>query len=341
MSRSSSLSRRSLIAGAAGSLAALAPLAPPASAQPLPTSARGIRLVVPFAPGGVLDALARILAEPAQGQLGPVYIDNIAGLRGSTGSAFVAKAEPNGMTLLMGSVITQSINPSIAEGRLYDPTRDFTPVALLARLADVLVVNAETAKRLGINNVADLVGHARQHPGRLTFASVGMGTTSHLAAELFKERTGTQVNHQAYAGVNAALHSLVTGEVDFSFQNLSSTYADIRSGKLKALAVSTLWRSSELPDVPTLNEIGAPIGLAGFDVGIWFGLFAPPKMSRELTLKLNAAFIDVMSLPGVREKLRALKAEPSPSTPEQLAALVKADLARYKPLVQRSKARLE
>jgi len=335
MKRFAHFSRRSLLAGAAAGFARLA------QAQPLPTSARGIRLVVPFAPGGVLDALARALADRVQERLGPVYVDNIAGLRGSRGSAFVAKSQPDGMTLLMGSVITQSINPSIGAGRLYEPTRDFTPITSLARISNVLVVNAETARRLGLSSVPELVMYARQHPGRLTFASVGMGTTSHLAAELFKERAGVQVNHQPYAGVNGAVKALLSGEVDFSFQNLSSTFADIRAGRLKALAVSTLWRSGDLPEVPTLNEITAVPSLAGFDVGIWCGLFAPAKLSHELTLKLNAAFADALSTSEVRDRLRALKAEPSPSTPEQLAALVKADLLRYKALAQRSRGALE
>ncbi len=333
---SSSFSRRSLLAGAAAGLASLA------QAQAAPsTAARGVRLVVPFAPGGVLDALARALAEPVQERLGPVYVDNIAGLRGSQGSALVAKSPPDGMTLLMGSVITQSINPSIGAGRLYEPVRDFTPIGLLARISNVLVVNAETARRLGLGSVVELVRHARQHPGRLTYASVGMGTTSHLAAELFKERTGMQVNHQPYAGVNVAVKALLNGEVDFSFQNLSNTYADIRAGRLKALAVSTLWRSIDLPEVPTLNEITAVPRLAGFDVGIWCGLFGPPKMPRELTLKLNATFVDALSSTEVRDKLKALKAEASPSTPEQLAALVNADLLRYRELAQRARGTLE
>jgi tripartite-type tricarboxylate transporter receptor subunit TctC len=324
--------RRCLLAGTAGGFAAWAQAQPSAGAAP------GIRLVVPFAPGGVLDALARPLAEHAQERLGPIFVDNIAGQRGSRGSTYVAQAAPDGTTLLLGSVITQSINPSVAGGQLYDPIRDFTPVALLARLSNVLVVNAETAHRLSINNVADLVHHARAHPGRLTYASVGMGTTSHLAAELFKERTGSQLNHQPYAGVNAAVKALLGGEVDLSFQNISNTYAEIRAGRLKALAVSTLWRSADLPEVPTLNEITAIPGLAGFDVGIWFGLFGPAHLSRELTLKFNAAFVDALNAPEVREKLKALKIDAAPSTPEQLAALVKADLQRYKPLVQRSRA---
>jgi tripartite-type tricarboxylate transporter receptor subunit TctC len=338
------MNRRQLLTASG---AAALPASLPVWAQPAPPSQpvnaaaqRGIRLVVPFAPGGVLDALARPLVERVSERLGPVYVDNVAGLRGSTGAAAVAKAKPDGNTLLMGSVITQAINPWIGAGKLYDPVQDFTPVALLARITNVLVINADVARRLSINSVQDLVMDARSHPGRLTYDSVGMGSTGHLAAELFKERTGTQINHQPYAGVNAAIKALLAGEVDFSFQNLSSSAADIRAGRLKALAVSSLWRSMDLPDVPTLNEAPSGLGLAGFDVGIWIGLFGPAGIARETTQRINAAFGDALNGPGLRERLRALKAEPAPSTPEQLAALVRADLARYRNLAQRSRAQL-
>jgi len=334
------LNRRQLLA--ASGMAALPAWALPQAPQIQPqlAAARGIRLVVPFAPGGVIDALARPLADRVQERLGPLYVDNITGLRGSTGAAFVAKARPDGNTLLISSVITQAINPWLGAGKLYDPIQDFTPIALLARIPNVLVVNADVARRLALNSVHDLVMYARSHPGRLTYDSVGMGTTGHLAAELFKERTGTQINHQPYAGVNAALKALLAGEVDFSFQNLSSSAADIRAGRLKALAVSSLWRSMDLPDVPTLNESPAALGLSGFDVSIWIGLFGPAGLPRDITQRVNAAFGDALSSPGLRERLRALKAEPSPSTPEQLAALLKVDLARYRPLAQRSRAQL-
>jgi len=336
-----SVNRRRLLAVTAGAALPLTPslAAPQALAQN--AGGRGIRLVVPFAPGGVIDALARPMVERLQERLGPLYVDNVAGLRGSTGAALVAKARPDGNTLLMGSVITQAINPWIGAGKLYDPVRDFTPVALLARISNVLVLSTETARRLGINSVAELVMYARAHPGRLTYASPGMGTTSHLASEMFKERTGAQINHQPYVGVNAVSKALLAGEVDLSFQNLSSIGADLRAGRLKALAVSSLWRSSDLPDVPTLNESPQNPRLAGFDVGIWIGLFGPVGMAREQVLRINAACGDALNSTELRDKLRALKAEPAPSTPEQLAALVKADLARYKPLAERSRAQLE
>ncbi|MBV8502820.1 MAG: tripartite tricarboxylate transporter substrate binding protein [Paucibacter sp.] len=326
------MNRRSL-------LAATASTALPAWAQQ--AGGQGIRLVVPFSPGGVIDALARPLADHVQERLGPLYVDNIAGLRGSTGAAFVAKAQPDGNTLLISSVVTQAINPWIGAASLYDPVRDFTPISLLARITNVLVVNRETARRARITSVAALVEYALNHPGRLTYASPGIGTTSHLAAEMFKERTRTQINHQPYAGVNAVSKALLSGEVDIGFQNLSSSAADIRSGRLKALAVSGLSRSIDLPDVPTLNESPSNLRLAGFDVGIWIGLFGPARMARDQVMRINAAFGDALNSPVLREKLRALKAEPSPSTPEQLAALVRTDLARYQPLAKRERAQLE
>jgi len=335
-----SVNRRQLLATAAA--ATLTPrswAAPQAHGQA--TGGRGIRLVVPFAPGGLSDALARPLAELVQQKLGPLYVDNIAGLRGSTGAAFVAKAPADGNTLLISSVITQAINPWIGAGKLYDAVRDFTPIVLLARISNVLVMGTETARRLNINSVADLARYAGSHPGRLTYGSAGMGSTGHLAAEMFRERTGAQINHQPYVGVNAVLKALQTGEVDLGFQNLFSVAPDIRAGRLKALAVSSLWRSSDLPDVPTLNESPPNLRLAGFDVGIWLGLFGPAGMARDQVLRINAAFGDALNAPELRDKLRVLKAEPAPSTPEQLAALVKADLARYKPLAERSRAQLE
>ena len=337
-----SVNRRRLLAVTAGAALPLKPsLAAPQAPAQSAAGRTGIRLVVPFAPGGVLDALARPLVDQVRERLGPLYVDNVAGLRGSTGAALVAKARPDGNTLLLSSVVTQAINPWIGAAKLYDSVRDFTPIVLIARISNVLVLSTETARRLGINNVAELVMYARAHPGRLTYGSPGMGTTGHLAAEVFKERTGTQINHQPYVGVNAVQKGLLAGEVDFCFQNLSSAAPEIRAGRIKALAVSSLWRSSDLPDVPTLNETPQNPRLAGFDVGIWIGLFGPAGMERDQVLRINAAFGDALNSAELREKLRVLKAEPAPSTPEQLAALVKVDLARYKPLAERSRALLE
>jgi tripartite-type tricarboxylate transporter receptor subunit TctC len=328
-----STTRRQLMTAAAGLLASLA--------SPVQAAPRPIRLIVPFAPGGATDALARALADRIQDRLGPLLIDNRAGLRGSLGSELVAKAAPDGTTLLLGSVVTHAINPWIGASKLYDPQRDFTPIALLARMPNVLVMNSDIARRLGIGNVAELVAYAQRNPGRLSYGSIGMGSTGHLAAELLKERTKTFITHLPYAGVNPALRGLLNGEVDMSFQNFASAAAGIRSGKLRPLAVSTANRSAYLPELPTLAESPAGLNLAGFDIGIWFGLFGPPKMAHELTQKLSAIFIEALGTAELRERLDALKAEASPGTPEQLAALVKLDLARHETLAKRSGARLE
>lgn len=313
--------------------------APPLLAQ---TPPRSLRLIVPFAPGGVMDALARALAERVQDKLGMmVQVDNRAGLRGSLGSELAAKAAPDGATLLLGSVVTHAINPWLGAGKLYDPIRDFTPIALLARMPNVLVMNAEAARRYGIGNVAELVAYARSHPGQLSYGSSGMGSTGHLAAELFKARTRIFITHLPYAGSNPALRGLTLGEVDLSFQNLGSVVPALRSGKLRALAISTLRRSSAMPELPTLAESPAALNLAGFDVGIWFGLFGPARLPAELTQRFNSVFTEALQTPELRERLELLKAEAAPSSAEQLGQLVRSELARHELLSKRSGARLE
>lgn len=324
-----------------GSAAALLPTRPAWAQQAAHGLARPTRLIVPFAPGGVMDALARALAERVQDRLGPVLVDNRAGLRGSLGSELAAKAAPDGATLLLGSVVTHAINPWIGASKLYDPLRDFTPIALLARMPNVLLMNADTARRLGIASVPQLVAYARAHPGQLSYGSSGMGSTGHLAAELFKQRTATFITHLPFAGSNPALRGLSLGEVDLSFQNLASAAPGIRTGKLLALAVSTARRSSIMPELPTLAESPPRLGLAGFDVGIWFGLFGPARLSTELTLRFNSAFVDALGTPELRERLELLMAEAAPSTPEQLAALLRVELPRHEALARRSGAGLD
>jgi len=325
--------RRRLLIAAAGLLAA-----PASQAQ---TTPRPGRLIVPFAPGGATDVLARALVERTQERLGPMLIEHRVGMRGSLGTEIVAKAAPDGATLLLGSVMTHAINPWIGAGRLYDPVADFTPIALLARIPNVLVMNVDTARRLGIASVTDLLAYALKYPGRLSYGSGGMGSTSHLAAELLKARTGILITHQPYAGFNPALQGLLAGEVDFSFQDLASASASIRSGKLRPLALSAARRSSYMPELPTLSESPARLGLGGFDISLWFGLFGPAGLAPELSLKLNNAFTEALATNELRERLEVLKAEAAPSTPEQLASLVKLDLARYEALARRSGSRLE
>ena len=317
------------------SLVALAlPCALPTLAQ-----ARPIRLVVPYPPGGPLDIVARALAERVKDSLGVVVVENRPGAGGNLGADLVAKSAPDGLTVLMGAVATHAINPWLYAKLPYDPIRDFTPITLVARVPNVLVMNAETAARLGIASTADLVAYARRNPGKLNYGSGGNGSAGHLAGEMFKAQAGLFMVHIPYAGGNPAQLALISGQVDLNFDNLAAASANIRAGKLKALAVTTAQRSTALPEVPTIAESGG--SLAGFDIDTWFGLFGPAGLATEQTQRLNRAFVTALAAPEMRQRLASLLAEPSPSTPEQFAAFVKAELSKYERAVKASGARAE
>nr|MBP6777935.1 tripartite tricarboxylate transporter substrate binding protein [Piscinibacter sp.] len=287
--------------------------------RPSFAQARTIRLVVPYPPGGPLDIVARALAERVKDSLGVVVVENRPGAGGSLGADLVAKAPPDGHTLVMGAVATHAINPWLYAKMPYDALRDFTPITLVARVPNVLVMNTGTAARLGIASVADLIAYAKRHPGKLNVGSGGNGSAGHLAAEMFKARAGIYMVHIPYAGGNPAQLALVAGEVDLNFDNLAAASANIKAGKLKALAVSTARRSTALPEVPTIAESGGP-ALAGFDVDTWFGLFGPAGMPAETTQRLHRAFTAVLATPELKARLATLLAEPAPMAPDQLAA---------------------
>lgn len=304
-------------------------------------AARPIRLVVPYPPGGPLDIVARFLAERVKDSLGPVVVDNRPGAGGNLGADIVAKAAPDGLTLVMGAVATHAINPWLYAKLPYDPLRDFTPITLVAQVPNVLVMNAETAQRLRVSTVHDLVVHARKHPGQLNVGSGGNGSAGHLAAEMFKAQTGTFMVHIPYAGANPAQLALLSGQVDLNFDNLAAASANIKAGKLRAIAVTTRQRSSAMPDLPTVAEGGRADGLAAFDVNTWFGLFGPARLPAEVLARLNKAFVEALNAPETRARLATLMAEPAPSTPDQFAAFVKDELAKYRSVVQASGARVD
>lgn len=299
---------------------------------------RPIRLIVPYPPGGPLDIIARALAERVRDRLGVVIIENKAGAGGNLGADLVAKAAPDGHTLVMGAVATHAINPWLYRKIPYDPIRDFTPIMLVAKVPNVLVMNEATAKRLGIDSVADLVAYAKKNPGKLNYGSGGNGSAGHLAGEMFKAQAGVFMTHIPYAGGNPAQLGLLSAQVDLNFDNLASASANIKSGRLKALAVTTSQRSQALPDLPTVAESPAAIGLSRFDVGTWFGLFGPAKLPADVTQRLNQAFVEAMASPELRARMSSLMAEGSPGTPEQFAAFVKAELAKYEQVVKASGA---
>jgi tripartite-type tricarboxylate transporter receptor subunit TctC len=313
---------------------ALASLAMPALAQPKP-----IRLIVPYPPGGPLDIVARALAERVKDSLGPVVVDNRPGAGGNLGADLAAKAVPDGTTLVMGAVATHAINPWLYARMPYDALRDFTPITGVAQVPNVLVMNPDVAGRLGVADVAGLVDYARKNPGRLNYGSGGNGSAGHLAGEMFKAQAGLFMVHIPYAGGSAAQLALVSGQVDLNFDNLAAAAANIKAGRLRALAVTTAKRSSAMPEVPTIAETGG--ALAGFDIDTWFGLFGPARMPADLTQRLNRAFVDALATPELKARLATLMAEPIASSPERFAEFVRRENAKYETIVKRSGAKAD
>ena len=330
------LRRRQVLACIAGS--ALFPAAAMAQTQ---TAARTLRLVVPYPPGGPLDIAARALAERVRDTLGTVVVENRPGAGGNLGADLVAKAAPDGQTLVMGAVATHAINPWLYAKMPYDALRDFTPITLVAQVPNVLVMNAETTARLNIASLPDLVAHARRNPGRLNYGSGGNGSAGHLAGELFKSHAKIFAVHIPYAGGPPAQLALVSGQVDFNFDNLAAASANIKSGKLKALAVTSARRSSAMPEVPTVAEAGAALGLKEFDIATWFGLFGPARLPVKVVQSLNKAFVDALGSAEFKTRMATLMAEPAPTTSDQFGALVRRELAKYEALVKASGARAD
>jgi tripartite-type tricarboxylate transporter receptor subunit TctC len=298
---------------------------------------RVIHLVVPYPAGGPLDIVARALGERVKDSLGTVVVENRPGAGGNLGADLVAKAAPDGNTLVMGAVATHAINPWLYSKLPYDSLRDFTPITLVAQVPNVLVMNAETAARLKVETLADLVAYARKHPGQLNYGSGGNGSAGHLAGEMFKAKGGMFIVHIPYAGGPPAQLALISGQVDFNFDNLAAASANIRNGRLKALAVTTSQRSSAMPELPTVAEAGLP----GFDIGTWFGLFAPARLPADLVSRLNKAFVEALATPELKARMATLMAEPSPTTPEQFGAFVKAELSKYERVVKASGAKAD
>lgn len=310
-------------------------------ALPLQAQTRPMRLVVPYPPGGPLDVVARALAERVKDTLGPVVVDNKPGAGGNLGADLVAKSAPDGQTLVMGAVATHAINPWLYSKLPYDPLRDFTPVTRVAQVPNVVVLGAETAARLGIQSLRDLIAYARRNPGKLNYGSGGNGSAGHLAGELFKSQAGLFIVHIPYAGGPAAQLALLSSQVDFTIDNLATASANIRSGKLKALAVTTAQRSSAMPELPTVAEAGAEFGLKAFDIHTWFGLFGPARLPAEVTQRLNKAYAAALGSPEIKARLAALMAEPAPTTPDQFGEFVRAELSKYEALVKRSGAKAD
>ena len=294
------------------------------------------RLIVPYAAGGPIDATARLLAERVKDSLGTVIIENRPGGGGNIGADAIAKAAPDGLTIGIAAVATHAINPWLYTKMPYNAASDFAPITQMLRVPNVLVINADTAARLNINTLADLVKYAKANPAKLNYASGGNGSAGHLAGEMFKAKAGIFAVHIPYNGGNPAQLALLSGQVDFNFDNLATASANIKAGKLKALAVTTAKRSALLPDVPAVAET-----LKGFEVDTWWGLVAPAGTPADVIAKLNAAFVAALNSPESKTRFAALMAEPVASSPDQFAAFMKAELGKYEKVVKASGAKVD
>jgi tripartite-type tricarboxylate transporter receptor subunit TctC len=324
---------------------ALAALSVAGLALTLPASAQSgwpnkpVRIVVPFAPGGTTDILARALAPELSKAFGQQFVvENRAGAGGNIGADVVAKAAPDGYTLLMGTVGTHGINKSLYSKMPFDPQKDFAPITLVAGVPNVMVMNAEKAKARGINTVQDFIRHAKANPGRLNMASSGNGTSIHLAGELFKSMAGVYMTHFPYSGSGPALLGLLGGDMDVMFDNLPSSMPHIKAGKLKALAVTSSQRSAALPEVPTVEEAA---GLKGFEASSWFGLLAPAGTPPDIINRLQQETAKALNVPSIKERLLAQGAIPSGNSPAEFAKLIDSEIRKWGPVVKTSGAKVD
>jgi tripartite-type tricarboxylate transporter receptor subunit TctC len=311
-------------------------LAASVTGSALAQSSRPIRLIVPYAAGGPIDVTARLLAERVKDSLGPVIIDNKPGGGGNIGADLIAKAPPDGLTIGISAVATHAINPWLFSKMPYDPVKDFAAITQMVRVPNVLVMNAETAARLKIDSVRDLIAYAKANPGKLNYGSGGNGSAGHLAGEMFKRDAGIYAVHIPYNGGNPAQLALLSGQVDFNFDNLATAAPNIRAGKLKALAVTTLQRSPSLPEAPPVAEV-----LKGFAIDTWWGLVAPAGTPRDAVQRLNAAFVAALQSPEAKTRFAGLMAEPVATTPEEFSAFMKTELVKYEKVVKASGAKVD
>jgi len=300
-----------------------------------------IRLVVPFTPGGSTDVLARAIGQELTKAWGQsVVVENVPGAGGAIGADKVAKAAPDGYTLLMGTVGTHGINKALYDKLAFDPVKDFAPITLVAGVPNVMVMNADKARALGISNVQQFIAYAKANPGKLNMASSGNGTSIHMAGELFKAMTGSYMVHFPYRGSGPALMDMVGGNMDVMFDNLPSAMQQIKAGKLTALAVTSAERSVALPDVPTVEQAGGP-ALKGFEASSWFGLLAPAGTPPEIVNAIQREVAKAIASPAVKEKLLAQGAIPSGNTPQEFARLIDSELKKWAPVVKASGAKVD
>ncbi|HEV7305894.1 tripartite tricarboxylate transporter substrate binding protein [Ensifer sp.] len=327
----SHLTRRATLALGLAALSAL-PFGSTALAQGFPD--RPVTLVVPFAAGGSTDVVARIVAQKMSEDLGEqVIVQNVAGAGGNLGAANVARADPDGYTILMGTVATHALNPLILKTKPYDPEKDFSPISLLVVVPNVLVVNPE----LPAKNVEELLALLKAKPDEYSYASSGNGTPLHLSGELFKKMAGVSMQHIPYKGAGPALNDVIGNQVPIMFDNLPSSSGHIKAGTLRALAVTTAERAPSFPDVPTVAESGIP----GYETYTWNALFAPANTPEPVVARLNEAANKALKDPAVVERMKEFSAKIVGSTPAELQAHVSAELAKWTPVVRDANVQMD
>jgi tripartite-type tricarboxylate transporter receptor subunit TctC len=302
------------------------------TAAPYPD--KPIHLVVPYPAGGPVDVLARMLGQKLSDTLGqPIIVDDRPGASGTVGSEFVAKAAPDGYTLVMGNNATHATNESLYPNLRYATLRDFAPIGLAATVTNILVV----APNLPVHSVAELIAYAKARPGKLNYASSGSGSAAHLTGEMFKLMTGTDIVHIPYKGAAPASTDLLAGQVGLMFASAPTVFQYVKAGTLQALAVTGAARWPSLPAVPTMAEAG----VAGFTSEVWFGLLAPAGTPRDVVDRLNAALVKTASTPDMRAKLAEEGFDVTTDTPEEFRAFIAAEITKWADVIKRSGAHVD
>ena len=305
---------------------------PAHAASAYPT--KPIRIIVAYTPAGATDILARVVGQKLSESWGqPVIVDNRAGAAGNIGTEVAAKATPDGYTLIMGTAGTHGINVSLYRQLNWHPVKDFAPVSLVAMVPNIMVVN----NALPFKTVKDLIAYAKANPGKLSSGSPGNGSTAHLSMELFKSMTGTNLVHIPYKGSAGVLADVMGGQIAVTIDNMPPYLPQVKAGKIRALAVSPAKRSMAAPDIPTIAEAGVP----GYDSGAWFGLLAPAGTPKDIVSKLSVETARILKMPDVNKRISELGGEPVGSTPEEFAALIKSEIAKWAKVIKDANVELQ
>ncbi len=288
---------------------------------------RSITMVVAFPAAGTTDILARLIGQKLTDKFKQtVVVENRPGAGGNIGTAFVAKAAPDGYTIMMGTIGTQSINPSLYKKMPYDAAKDFAPITRAAMVPNLLVVNKDAP----FNTLQEMMAYDKANPGKLTYGSSGNGTTLHLSGELFNLMSGSKITHIPYKGSTPAVADLMGGQISMIFDNMPSVIQQVKSGRLKALAVTSAQRNPQLPEIPTIQEVG----VVGYEVWSWFGLLAPAATPKPIVDKLNASIVDIIKQPDVQAKIIELGAVPVPETSAEFGAFIEAETLKWAKVIK-------